>query len=60
MEKVRQKVSGCFRTLHGARVYVRIRSYISTCRKQGRNLLDELENAIRGNPFKPSRFPQGP
>jgi transposase len=54
MEKVRQKISGCFRTLHGARVFARIRGYISTCRKQGRNLLEELENAILGNPFIPS------
>jgi transposase len=54
MEKVRQKISGCFRTLEGARVFARIRSYISTCRKQGRNILDELESAIRGKPFSPS------
>ena len=53
MEKVRQKISGCFRTLHGARVFARIRSYVSTCRKQGRNILDELENAVRGKPFIP-------
>jgi len=60
MEKVRQKISGCFRTLHGARVFARIRSYISTCRKQGRNILDELEKAIVGNPFIPSAPPAGP
>ena len=55
MEKVRQKVSGCFRTLHGAQVFLRARSYISTCRKLTRNILDELENALRGRPFIPSR-----
>jgi len=60
MEKVRQKISGCFRTLHGARTFARIRSYISTCRKQGRNLLDELENAVRGRPFIPRLTAQGP
>jgi hypothetical protein len=60
MEKVRQKISGCFRTLHGARVFARIRSYISTCRKQGRNILDELENAVRGKPFIPCLAPRGP
>jgi len=54
MEKVRQKISGCFRTLHGAKVFARIRGYISTCRKQGRNLLEELENAILGKSFIPS------
>jgi len=60
MEKVRQKISGCFRTLHGARVFARIRSYISTCRKQGRTILDELENAVRGKPFIPSLATRGP
>ena len=54
MEKVRQKISGCFRTFHGATVFAHIGGYISTCRKQGRNLLEELENAILGNPFIPS------
>lgn len=54
MEKVRQKISGCFRTLPGARVFARIRSYISTCQKQGRNILDALENAILGNTFIPA------
>jgi transposase len=60
MEKVRQKISGCFRTLHGARVFARIRSYISTCRKQHRNILDELRNAILGNPFIPTCPNHGP
>lgn len=60
MQKVQQKISGCFRTLHGARVSARIRSYISTCRKQDRNILDELEKAILGNPFIPSAPPAGP
>jgi transposase len=60
MEKTRQKISGCFRTLHGARVFARIRSYISTCRKQGRNILDELENAIQAKPFMPALPCRGP
>ena len=60
MEKTRQKISGCFRTLHGARVFARIRSYISTCRKQGRNILEELEHALVGRPFLPSAPPAGP
>jgi transposase len=54
MEKVRQKISGCFRTLKGARVFARNRSYISTCRKQGRNILDALTHAIIGEPFIPA------
>ena len=60
MEKTRQKVSGCFRTLHGARVFARIRSYISTCRKQGQNILDALQKAIVGAPFIPSAPTAGP
>ena len=60
MEKVRQKISGCFRTLHGAHVFARVRSYISTCRKQHRNILNELERAILGNPFIPSLLCRGP
>jgi transposase len=60
MMKVRQKISGCFRTLHGARVFCRIRSYISTCRKQGLNIWCGIEMAINGRPFIPSVLTAGP
>ncbi len=53
MLKVRLKVSGCFRTLKGAKQFARIRSYLSTLRKQGRNILDNITNAIIGQPFLP-------
>jgi len=51
MIKVRLKISGCFRTVQGAEHFARIRSYLSTVRKQGRNVLDSITSAIQGNPF---------
>ena len=53
MIKVRVKISGCFRTLDGARRHARIRSYISTLRKHGRPVLQHLRLALDGHPFLP-------
>ena len=60
MIKVRQKISGCFRTLRGAQIFCRIRSYLSTCRKQGRNVWNAIQMAVIGKPFIPSAPPAGP
>ncbi len=60
MIKVRQKISGSFRTLRGAQIFCRIRSYLSTCRKQGHNLWQALQSAVGGAPFIPSAPNAGP
>lgn len=50
MVKLKQKISGCFRTFTGGKVFCRIRSYISTARKQGWGIWKALADAIKGNP----------
>jgi len=49
--KVKQKVSGCFRTQHGAEVYARLQAIISTCRKQDRNVFAFLRNLFAYQPL---------
>ena len=53
MVKVQQKVSGCFRSTDGADHFCRIRSYISTLRKQGTGILSALRSNFMGNPIYP-------
>ena len=51
MIKVKQKVSGTFRSLSGAIHFARIRAYISTVKKNNKNVFQEIKNALEGNPF---------
>jgi transposase len=53
MLKTQQKISGGFRTFFGAQVFCRIRSYISTVRKQGGRVLEALQSVFTGQPWMP-------
>lgn len=54
MVKLRQKVSGCLRTLTGARQFCAIRSYLSTAAKHGRSFFDVLVMLTEGRPWLPA------
>jgi transposase len=54
MIKVKQKVSGGFRTFRGAQDFAAIRGYISTARKNSVNVFNAISDAFSGKPFIPS------
>jgi transposase len=58
MMKLKQKISGCFRSEDGARMFCRIRGYLSTLRKQDINLLDALVALFSGNPVSLETQPE--
>jgi transposase len=58
MVKIKQKISGAFRTRTGAETFCAIRSYISTVRKHGLNVIDAIHRALSGNPFIPATLEQ--
>ena len=53
MPKVKQKISGGFRTQNGAMTFCVIRSYLATLHKQGDNLFHALVLTFQGNPPQP-------
>jgi len=54
MIKLRQKVSGCLRSLTGAQQFCAIRSYLSTAAKHGRSFFDTLVMLAEGRPWLPA------
>jgi transposase len=49
--KVKQKISGSFRTLTGTHHYARIHSFISTAWKRQRHIFKELRHVFLGESF---------
>jgi len=54
MAKLKQKISGTFRSEEGAMNFCRIRGFISTVKKHGRPVLSELRKVFEGTPFIPT------
>jgi transposase len=53
MLKVKQKVSGCFRTEKGAVEFCQMRSYISTMKKQGHGIMEAIKSVFAGEAIMP-------
>jgi len=53
MMKVKQKISGVFRSSQGAKMFCRIRGYISTARKNFVPVLFAIKSALECKPFVP-------
>jgi len=53
MTKLKQKISGCFRTEKYATIFCAIRGYISTVRKHNHRILAALESLFQGDPYIP-------
>ena len=54
MLKVKQKVSGCFRTEGGVAEFCRPGSYVSTMKKQGRGVMETIGSVFAGNVLMPA------
>ncbi|MDQ3650411.1 MAG: transposase [Acidobacteriota bacterium] len=53
MLKVKQKISGCFRTKKGAAEFCRVRSYVSTMKKQGQGMMETIRSVYAGKTMMP-------
>ena len=53
MIKVKQKVSGCFRSPAHAQYFATIRGYISTVKKNKEKVLDSVQKTFLGIPYMP-------
>ena len=54
MPEVKQKISGCLRTVVGADNFCVIRFCLGTRRKQGYGMPEVLQRAFAGNPIRPA------
>ena len=54
MLKVKQKISGCFRTERGVEEFCRLRSYVSTMKKQGRGVMEAIRSVFAGMTILPA------
>lgn len=48
MTKVQQKISGCFKSMDGAKIFCRVRSYLLTAQKHGVTPTDALKTLFAG------------
>jgi transposase len=53
MIKVKEKISGSFASFKGGEIFCRIRSYISTLKKNNISVLQGLSDALAGNAYVP-------
>lgn len=53
MQKLKQKISGCHRTREGAKIFCRIRGFLSTVKKRGMNAIDAFARVLNGEAVFP-------